>query len=279
MVDFRRPIFKVDAIVNFLKQDIWRIRSNTLSPRRSFLLRQLRTVTLAFRGFDEDKCGLKASALTFYTMLSIVPVVALAFGVAKGFAMEKLLEKELVGRFKGHEEAAAQVIAFANSMLDETRGGLIAGIGIALLLYLIIKLLGNVESSFNDIWGVTHSRSLGRKLSDYMSMMIICPVLLVMSSSITVFVSTQIALITEKVALLGIISPIIYFALKLLPYCVIWILFTFVYIFMPNIKVNFRSALLAGIVAGTIYEIVQLVYINFFGFPSREIFSITGPPG
>jgi membrane protein len=148
-------------------------------------------------------------------------------------------------------------------LLENTQGGVIAGVGIAALFWTVIKVLGNIEASFNDIWGVKEPRTFVRKLSDYLSVMLLCPILLIMSSSITVFVSTQIVLITEKVALLGIISPIIYFALKLLPYCVIWILFTFIYMFMPNIKVNFKSALLAGIVAGTIYEIVQLIYINF----------------
>lgn len=248
---------------NFLKVDIWKIPLDDLSRTKSFFIKQLRVVLLASRGFDEDKCLLRASALTFYSLLSIVPVAAMTFGIAKGFGFERLLEKEMLKQFAGQEEVIMRVINFARSLLENTKGGIVAGVGVAVLFWTVIKVLGNIETSFNDIWGVKEARTYGRKLSDYLSVMLLCPVLLIMSSSITVFVSTQIALITEKVALLGIISPVIYFALKLLPYCVIWILFTFVYIFMPNIKVNFRSALLAGVVAGTIYEIVQLVYINF----------------
>lgn len=263
MFNFRRPIFDLDPVINFLKRDIWRIYSASLPARQSFLLRQLRIIMLAFRGFDEDKCGLRASALTFYTLLSIVPAVAMAFGVAKGFALEKMLEKELLARFVGQEEVIDQIITFANTMLDETRGGLIAGIGVATLFYLIIRLLSNIERSFNDIWGITHSRSLGRKLSDYLSMMLICPLLLVMSSSITVFISTQVTLITQKISLIGVFSPVIALMLKTLPYGVTWLLFTFIYIFIPNTKVNFRSGLLGGIVAGTIYQIVQWGYITF----------------
>jgi membrane protein len=263
MLGFLRRLFDYDLIIKFLSRDVWRISSDSLSRRRSFLLRQLRTVILAFRGFDEDKCSLRASALTFYTLLSIVPVVAMGFGVAKGFALEKTLEREILARFKGHEEAVNQVISFANNMLDETRGGLIAGIGVATLLYLIIRLLSNIESSFNEVWGITHSRSLGRKLSDYLSMVLICPVLLVMSSSITVFISTQVTLITQKIALLGAFSPLISLMLNLLPYAVTWLLFTFVYIFIPNTKVHFRSALFAGVVAGSVFQVVQWVYITF----------------
>ncbi len=250
-------------LIDFLRHDVWRIRSGTLPRKSSFLLKQLRIIILAFRGFDEDKCSLRASALTFYSLLSVVPMAAMIFGVAKGFALEKRVERELLEKFKGQEEVITKVIEFANSMLEETKGGLIAGIGVVVLFYLIIKLLGNIENSFNDIWGVTHARSLGRKLSDYLSMMFVCPVLLVMSSSITVFITTQVTLITHKIALLGVFSPIISLLLKILPYCVIWLLFTFIYIFIPNTKVRFRSGLLGGIVAGTIYQIVQWLYITF----------------
>ena len=263
MLGFLRRLFDYDLIINFLSRDVWRIPSESLSRRRSFMLRQLRTVILAFRGFDEDKCSLRASALTYYTLLSIVPVLAMGFGVAKGFALEKRLEKEILLRFKGHEEAVTQAINFAHTMLEQTRGGLIAGIGVAMLLYLIVRLLSNIESSFNEVWGITQSRSLGRKLSDYLSMVLICPVLLVMSSSTTVFISTQVTLITNKISLLGAFSPLISLTLNILPYVMTWLLFTFVYIFMPNTKVRFRSGLLAGIVAGSLYQVVQWVYIIF----------------
>ncbi|MBW2609399.1 MAG: YihY/virulence factor BrkB family protein [Deltaproteobacteria bacterium] len=253
----------IQKIIVFLRQGLWQIRLNELSRKKSFLIRQLRIVILAFRGFDEDKCALRASALTLYTLLLIVPAAAMAFGVAKGFGLQKLLEKELYAKMQGQEEAVTRIVGFANSMLENTKGGLIAGIGVAILFYLIIKLLGNIEKSFNEIWGIPHPRTLSRKLSDYLAIMLVCPVLLVMSSSITVFITTQITLITQRIDLLGPISPIVLLILKALPYCVIWLLFTFVYIFLPNTKVYIRSGLLGGIVAGTIYELVQWIYINF----------------
>lgn len=253
----------IRSIIDFITHGIWRIRLGTLPRNKSFLLKQLRIIILAFRGFAEDKCYLRASALTFYTLLSVVPAAALAFGVAKGFGLQKLLEKELIDKLKGQEEVVNQIINFANSMLEKTRGGLIAGIGVVLLFWLIIKLLGNIEESFNDIWGIKQARTYGRKLSDYLSVMLICPVLLILSGSITVFITTQITQITQKIDLLGVLSPIISLLLKSLPLCVIWLLFTFVYIFMPNTKVHFRAGLLGGIVAGLIYQIVQLAYITF----------------
>ena len=223
--------FTVKDTVDFFRVDLWRIRLENEPPRRSFLLRQLRIIILALRGFNEDKCGLRASALTFYSLLSVVPVAAMLFGIAKGFGIQNRLEQELVDKLKGQEEVVNYIINFANSMLENTRGGLIAGVGVAVLFWLIIKLLGNIEKSFNEIWGIQTHRSIGRKLSDYLSVMLICPVLLVMSSSLTVFITTQITAITQKIDLLGPISPLILFSLKVMPYCVIWLLFSFMYIF------------------------------------------------
>jgi membrane protein len=250
-------------IIKYLKDDIWTVRLSDLPKKKSFLIKHIRIVLLAFKGFDEDRCSLRASALTFYSLLSVVPAVALAFGIAKGFGMQTLLEKELVKSMKGQEEVVNYIINFAGKMLEEARGGVIAGIGIVILVWLIIKLLGNIEKSFNDIWGVTHQRSLGRKLSDYLSILFVAPLLFVLASSATVLITTQITKITEKIDILGPVSPLIVFSLKILPYCVIWLLLTFVYIFMPNTKVKFNSGLLGGIVAGTIYVIVQAIYIKF----------------
>jgi len=253
----------VSNIINFLKTDIWRIRLKDLPRKKSFFIKQLRIVLLALRGFNEHKCRLRASALTFYSLLSVVPVVAMAFGVAKGFGFEKTLEKQLLEKFPGQEEVLVQVVNFAHSLLEETKGGMIAGIGVAVLFWIVIKLLSNIERSFNDIWGIKEQRSIGRKSSDYLSIMLICPFLVIISSSITVFITTQIAHITERFAFLGVFSPLIFFMLKLLPYCVIWGAFAFIYIFMPNTKVNFKSGLIAGVIAGTGYQVAQLAYINF----------------
>lgn len=253
----------VSGFINFLKGDIWRLRLKDQPRKKSFLIKQLRIFLLSIRGFDEDQCQLRASALTFYSLISIVPVAAMAFGIAKGFGFEQRLERQLLEQFQGQEEIVTQVIAFANSLLGNTKGGLIAGVGIVVLFWAVIKVLGNIEASFNDIWGIQESRSIGRKFSDYLSVMLLCPILLILSSSVTVFITTQVKLIVTKIALLGMFSPVIFSVLKLLPYCLVWVLFSFLYIFMPNTKVSFKSGILAGIISGTIYQLVQFVYINF----------------
>ena len=253
----------IEKFFEFIRTDVWRIRSNELPRPKSFAIRYLRIILLAARGFNEDKIYLRASALTFYSLLSIVPVVAMIFGIAKGFGFEKLFEKQLFDKFPGQEEVLTKVVDFSQSLLATTKGGMIAGIGLAALFWTIIRVLGNIESSFNDIWGIKESRPMGRKFADYLSIMMICPLLFILSSSATVFITTQVTLITEHVALLGYFRSLIFFMLKLLPYCMVWGLFTFLYIFIPNTKVNFSSGLLAGVTAGTIYLVSQWSYITF----------------
>jgi membrane protein len=253
----------VPKAIAFVRQDIWRIRRTHLPPGKSFFLTLLRVLILSIRGFDEDKCQLRASALTFYSLISIVPVAAMAFGIAKGFGFEKILEAQLRSKLSGQEEILDNVIQFSHSLLESTKGGLLAGIGLVVLFWAVIKVLGQIEDSLNDIWGIKERRSLGRKFGDYLSLMLVCPVLVILSSSVTIFITTQVTLILEKITILGAFSPIVFFLLKLLPYGLLWGLFTFLYIFMPNTRVRFTSGLLAGIIAGTIFQIVQWGYITF----------------
>lgn len=253
----------IKKTLNFLQKDIWRIRSSTLPKRKSFLINQLRIILLAVRNFDQDKCNLRASALTYYSLLSIVPILAVAFGIAKGFGLEKMLENVIVERLPGQEEVVSNMINFSHALLENTKGGLVAGIGVAVLLWTVIKVLGNIEKSFNDIWGIKKMRTMGRRFSDYLSIMFICPVLLIVASGTTVFIGTQARMLLAKLSFLGPVSSLILFSLEFLPYIVMWVVFTFIYLFMPNTKVKFSSALLGGIVCGTVYQIVQWVYVYF----------------
>ena len=132
-----------------------------------------------------------------------------------------------------------------------------------LLLYTIIKILSHIENAFNDIWGIQQPRSFGRKISDYLALMLVCPIIFLVSSTLTVFISSGIKVVIARIALLGAIGPIIFFLLKLLPYCVLWVLFTLIYIVLPNTKVRFVSGALGGVIAGTVYQVFQWGYIQF----------------
>ncbi len=254
---------KIKQVTKFVKKDIWKISLDEISPVRAFFLRQLQILLLALRGFQEDKVQLRASALTFYTLLSLVPVVAMAFGIAKGFGLEKYLEAELTNAFTGREEVMEWVLGFSQSLLEATKGGLMAAIGLVILFWTVMKVLGHIEHSFNDIWQINQPRSFTRKFADYFSMMLIAPFFIIASNGFTVFLTTQIYEVTANIALLGYLSPLLMFLVNLIPYVLIWVLFTILYLVMPNTKVSITSALLAGVLAGTLFQLVQWGYIHF----------------
>lgn len=216
----------------------------------------------AANGFLEDDCFAKASALTYYSLLSIVPVLAVLFGIAKGFGFEQALETEIQQQFYDQKELLDKLIEFAYSWLENVRGGVIAGIGTIALLWSVLGLLNNIESALNAIWKTPTSRPYARKLTDYLATVVICPLFFVTSSSINVYLSTQLTQNHSNV-IVEAVSPFLLYVLKLFPFFLSWTLFTFIYLFIPYTKVNFRSALIAGVIAGTIFQLWQWLYIKF----------------
>ena len=252
----------ISQVIRYLNEDIWRLRIRGLQKRRAFLIRNLRVFVLALRGFDEDQVQLRASALTYYTLLSIVPIVAMIFGIAKGFNFDQRMEEELMKQFAGQEDVLKWILQYAHNMLENTKGGFIVGAGLVVLLWSVMKVLGNIERSFNDIWQINKSRVFIRKLSDYFTLMFIAPIFIFLSSSAQVYIIDQMPHIREMYVL-GFFSPVIHFLVKIIPYVLIWLLLTIIYMAMPNTKVKFRSALIAGIIAGTIFQLLQWGYIRF----------------
>lgn len=259
----RNPMFYYQQVVSFLTREIWSIQLDEYPPIRRFLFRYLRVILLALRGFVEDRVLLRASALTYFTLMAIVPVFAMGFGIAKGFGVDKYLEKQILDNFQGQQEVMNKLIEFSGSLLERTGGGLIAGIGVAVLFYSVLKVFGHIEHSFNDIWQIKQARPFTRKFADYLSMMVIAPVLLIAASGINVFVVTQLETLSQKMEIISLVSPAIYFSLKFLPYFIIWVVFTLMYIVMPNTRVKVLSGIIAGVIAGTAFMIIQWLYIDF----------------
>ena len=247
----------------FLSKGIWQLHDAQLPRWKALLFNGLKVLMLALQGYRRDNCPYRAASLTFFSLLSVVPVAAMAFAVSKGFGFSAMLEKQLLDKFPGQEQVVGQIIQYSEGLLASVRGGLVTGVGVVLLFWSVIKILGHIEESLNAIWHTPQGRSLGRKFADYMAIMLIGPVLVILSGSATVFVTTRVAEFTASVQLLGYIGPLIFFLLRLLPYMLVWVLFSIVYFLMPNTRVRLASGLLAGIVAGTSYQILQWVYISF----------------
>jgi len=252
---------KTQSLKKFIEIDIWRLKIDTLPKRKAFFYRKIRVAILAIKGFDRHEVGVKASALTYFTLLSIVPVIALAFGISKGFGFD--IQSTLNSLLAGQEEALKYAAESAENMLENAKGGVVAGVGLLVLIYTVMRLLNSVEETFNNIWEIKKQRSFQRKISEYTAILLIAPILVFFSSSMTVFVSTQVTYLTEQMQLLDLFTPVIFFFLKLLPYTLIWLLLILLYLIMPNTKVNGKSAVIAGIIAGSAFQALQLVYIEF----------------
>jgi membrane protein len=120
------------------------------SRRKVFLVRQAKIFYMAFKGFNKDKVQMRASALTYYSILAVVPIIAMAFGIAKGFGFETFLQEKLMENFSGQEKVLEWIMTFVSRYLSNINGGVIAGVGIVVLLWAVMNLLGNIESSFNE---------------------------------------------------------------------------------------------------------------------------------
>lgn len=253
-------------ILHFINVGIWEIHLKNLPPVKALPIKILRVVILAARGFTKDDCQKKASVLTYYSLLNIVPIIAVIFGVAKGFGFDKLIEKQILQMAqKGNwqSDLTNQILGFSHSLLENVKGGIIAGVGVVLLFWTIISILGRIEESLNDVWEVRRPRTLVRKFSDYIAMMILGPVFFVISSSATVLVASQVKFFAHKAGVLAVLGPAISFFLSLLPYVSMWTLLSMLYLILPNTRVPVRAGILGGVAAGTIFQIVQWIYIKF----------------
>ncbi|MGZ4090293.1 MAG: YihY/virulence factor BrkB family protein, partial [Bacteroidia bacterium] len=241
---------------HFITEQVWNIRIDKVSKRQAFFIRQLRIFSLAFKGFRDDKCLTTATALTFYTLFSIVPILALIFAIAKAFGKEKDMQEEILNNNQQYQEILTNSFVYANKLLATTNGGVIAGFGIVLLLWSVMSLLINIENSFNHIWDVKRGRTWIRKVTDYLTIMLIGPVFLMISGGITVAIQAKMGNM-HAIGFAGVIAA------KLLAYTLVACVFTFLYMVLPNTKVNFKSAFVASLIATVLFEILGWGYIKF----------------
>lgn len=243
---------------------IWHTPLSELSKRKSFIVKQLRIIVLAARNSLNDKVNLRASALTFYTIISIIPLVAIALAIAKGFGLDQNLETIIrnTKEFQMYSEMLNPLLESAKNAVQQTRGGYIAGVGAIILVWSVVSLLNQIEASFNHIWQTSVARPWFRKFTDYLTIMLIAPILIILSSSITIFVITSLAEFMEQAPILSSFKWIVSFLIKSAPYILTWLMLTLLFIVMPNVKVRFVPALISGIIAGTFLKILQWLYLD-----------------
>lgn len=258
------PVLWALKKVKAINDAIWHTPLSELSKRKTFLIKQLRILFIAGRSSLKDKVDLRASALTFYTLMSIIPVIAIILAIAKGFGLDQNLVSMITNSkdFQSYGEILTPLLERASQTVQNTSGGYVAGVGVIILFWSVVSLLSQIENSFNHIWQISSPRAWYRKFTDYLTFMLIAPILLVLSSSITVFISAYLTEFITKAPILGFFKPVISFLIKFAPYILTWLILTLLFIVMPNAKVKFMPALISGIIAGTFLKILQWLYLD-----------------
>lgn len=243
----------------FVLRDIWLMEPGGITSTRRFLVRQLQVVIVVLRGFFLDhQCVLRASALTYTTLLALVPMLAFTFAFLKGLGVQNQLEPILIDKLAvGSEETVRVIVQYINNV----RVGTLGVIGLGALLFSTLLQFSAVERSLNEIWGVREGRTVLRRLTDYISMMIIAPVMLLLAIAATATVKNQAMVAT--LLHMQFIGDAMLLGFTLLPYVAIWLAFTFFYMFIPNTQVHLFPALIGGFVGGMLWQLAQWSYITF----------------
>lgn len=248
-----------NKIISFFQNEIWKPEESQELFATAFIKKIFRIFYLVITGFMGDQCMIRASALTFTTMLSIVPFLAVAFSIAKGMGAQdsQFIHDILLKISAGREEVVLKILEYINNTNVKTLGW----IGMGTLMFTVLSTVGAIERAFNLIWKISKGRTFWRKFTDFFSVTLICPVAVILATSISVTVKQQVVAqqIESIYGMSFLESGLIYLA----PFLTIWIAFTFIYAFMPNTKVRISAAITGGIVAGTIWQSAQWLYINW----------------
>ena len=250
---------KISNLINFLTNDIWRLDSQDVSGKRNIFYNGLKAIIMTVRNTMELQLNVRAASLTYRTLLSLVPGLAVLFAVARGFGLLNIIKGQLSTYFPGQEEILLQVTEFIDNSLEHAQGGVFAGVGVIVLLYTVFILFSDIENNFNTIWQLSKGRTIQRRVSDYFALIFIMPIFIVLNSALTIMISSSTVYFD---AFSYILNPLVTQVLNILPFFIIILVLTLLYKFMPNTKVKFVNALIAGFVAGTALQIFQLVYIS-----------------
>ncbi len=247
----------------FFLHDLWGLDLNTVPTARRLVLQPLRILLMALRGFFIDhQCWLRASALTYYTLLALVPMLAFMFAFLKGLGVQNKLEPWIIAQLSvGSEEAVRKIIGFINNVKVGTLGVISLGV----MVFTTFLQLGTIEQALNKIWGVEKGRTIIRKLSDYVSVVVLAPILL------TIALSAGSQPLVEKLLEQRLIGYAMAPLFTILPAALVWLAFSFFYAYMPNTKVRLLPALIGGLIGSTLWQLAKWGYITFqFGMVRYE---------
>jgi membrane protein len=248
---------KFRQLIHFLTRSLWRVSEGEVSRSRYTSYNLLKIIIQTFKCFAKDRIWIRAAALSYTTLFSIIPILALLFAIAKGFGFSNLMERILRGSAI-ENDAMDMVMTFIDNYLEYAKSGVFIGIGVVMLLWAIINLADSIESNMNAIWDVKKQRSYFRKLTDYMALFIVFPLIIILYAGISIFMTT----IYQRLAEYFLISSFVHICIKVAPYVLSGLIMTGLFLFIPNTKVKFRNAFIPGIITGVLFQAFLYIYIQ-----------------
>ena len=239
-------------IWHYCARNVWR------DTRNDWRINLVKTLNLSVRSFLNSETQSRAAALTYHTILAIVPALAMLFAIGRGFGFQNIIQSHFFKLLPINQESANAIIGFVDSYLAQSSEGLFVGVGIVMLLWTIISLMNNVEGACNAIWCIKHGRNLWRKAADYTAMLLILPILMVCACGLQIFLSTALQNFMD----IQFMTPLVETFLQILSYIVTWFFFTAVYTLIPYAKVKLKNAMIAGVISGTAFLILQWIFVS-----------------
>jgi membrane protein len=246
-------------VLKFIMIDIWHLDLSELSVMKARIIKYLKVFIMTVRGFTTDKANIQAHSLTYYSTMSLVPLVAVVFAVTKGFGYGNEMEQLIFKYFEGNEQIINYLLKFADNIIASLENGLFGFITFIILISAVIYLMLNVERAFNDVWKVSGGRPLHKRLIFY-------PVLL-MSFPFILLIFMSLGLIyTDALKSIGLeldrYVPITSIFTWLLLYGVVVLVFSMMYFLIPNTKVKFAAAFNSALILAFAFIVVQVLYVE-----------------
>ena len=251
----KQMIERIKKFIHFLKHDLWRIDLVHDSWLRSFGVESLRVTNLVLKGVKEDNCKLHASALTYSTLMAMVPFLVILFSIGKAIGFTKA-EESLLRMSADMPEAIQEFIVKLLEIVQGINPAELGAVGGVIFLFIIFKLLSGIEESFNQIWGVQSSRGVSDKIRNYLSVLVITPALMLVS----IAGSAAILAFADRINWLG---PVVSLLIQLAPVLILTLAFVAVFMFLPNTRVGFRPAAWGALTSAVLVILLQYVVLKF----------------
>lgn len=249
---FTKLFNKLSASFTFFWSGIW--KESTDSNK----IRILKVANLSIRSFLDRDLQSKSMSLTYSTVLAIVPAFALLLAIGRGFGLQDLLEQQLYHSFPAQKQMITFSLKFVDSYLKEASSGIFVGIGIIFLLWTLISLLSYIETAFNTIWDIKRDRSFYQKVTDYIAICLMIPILMIVSSGVSIFMSATI----QDNMHFAFLTPFVNVVLEASPVILSWLAFSLSFCLIPNTQVKFKYAAISGAVCAIVFQILQLLFVN-----------------